>query len=88
MEIKDLLNQIQETERAVYKVNQLIDVVDKHKLTLIITAANNSEFRSYADQEFLMEALTIQRTNVNSRLEKLLDAKQVAERVLGGLIAE
>ncbi|MCA1178908.1 MULTISPECIES: hypothetical protein [unclassified Pantoea] len=88
MEIKELLNEIQETERAIYKVNELIEVAGKYKLPLVITASNNSEYRSYADQEFLMEALTIQRTNVNLRLEKLLEAKQVTERVLSGLIAE
>ncbi len=56
-------------------------------LNLIVVAANNTQWRGAADQEFLIEALKSKRNEMHERLVKLIDAVGVVEKVIDGLVA-
>ena len=87
MEIKDLLKEIEVLESNIRSTDNLLEVNELHGLTLIIVAANNTQYRGVADQEFLIEALKSKRNEMHERLVKLVDAAGVVEKVIDGLVA-
>ncbi|MFH2661676.1 hypothetical protein ABK774_20180 [Enterobacter hormaechei] len=87
MEIKDLLKEIEVLESNIRSTDNLLEVNELHGLSLIIVAANNTQYRGVADQEFLIEALKSKRNEMHERLVKLVDAAGVVEKVIDGLVA-
>ncbi len=87
MEIKKVLNEIESLEYEIRCSDKLLEVVEQHFFTLVVAAYNNSEFRSLADKEFLIEAVKSKRSEMHERLVKLIDAVGVVEKVIDGLVA-
>lgn len=87
MDIKDLLKEIEALESNIRSTDHLLEVTGCHGLNLIVVAANNTQYRGVADQEFLIEALKSKRSEMHDRLVKLIDAVGVVEKVIDGLVA-
>ncbi|MCK6643369.1 hypothetical protein L8S64_07235 [Enterobacter bugandensis] len=87
MEIKDLVKEIEVLEASIRSTDKLLEGAELHGISLIIVAANNTQYRGVADQEFLIEALKSKRNEMHERLVKLVDAVGVVEKVIDGLVA-
>lgn len=87
MEIKDLLKEIESLKLNIRSTDHLLEVTESHGLNLIVVAANNTQYRGVADQEFLIDALKSKRNEMHDRLVKLIDAVGVVEKVIDGLVA-
>lgn len=87
MEIKNLLKEIEVLESNIRSTDHLLEVTEHNGLNLIIVAANNTQYRGVADQEFLIDALKSKRNEMHERLVKLIDAVGVVEKVIDGLVA-
>lgn len=87
MDIKDLLKEIEALESNIRSTDHLLEVTGCYGLNLIVVAANNTQYRGVADQEFLIEALKSKRSEMHDRLVKLIDAVGVVEKVIDGLVA-
>ncbi|MGU3413737.1 hypothetical protein ACLBW0_08485 [Enterobacteriaceae bacterium C34A] len=87
MDIKSFLEEIECLKREINKSDELIKLTDEHGLRLVVASANNSNYRAHADQEFLIDAIKSQRTEMQLRLERLAEAVGVVEKVIDGLVA-
>ncbi|WP_337240547.1 hypothetical protein [Proteus faecis] len=86
MEIKSLLDEIEKTEYAIKQANNVLDLNDRGSITWMVCAANNSSYKAFADQEFLIDAVKSQREVFIARLQKLQEAVAVVEKVIDGLV--
>ncbi|HDT5935284.1 TPA: hypothetical protein QHC26_005198 [Enterobacter kobei] len=87
MDIKKLMQEIDSLESEIRNSDYLLQSVQQSGLKLVVSASNNSNYRGYADQEFLIEALKSKRNEMHERLVKLIDAVGVVEKVIDGLVA-
>ena len=87
MDIKGLLVEIDALEREIQCSETLLKVVDENGLRLVVVAANNSNYRAHADQEFLCDAIKSKQAEMQARLAKLNEAVGVVEKVIDGLVA-
>ncbi|WP_042847912.1 hypothetical protein [Providencia rettgeri] len=87
MEIKSLLDEIEKTKRAIQQADNVLDL-DKRdaSITWMVCAGNNSSYKAFADQEFLIDAVKSQREVFITRLQKLQEAVTVVEKVIDGLV--
>lgn len=87
MDIKKLLQEIENLESNIRSIDSLLEAHRLHGFNLIIVAANNTQYRGVADQEFLIDALKSKRSEMHERLVKLIEAVGVVEKVIDGLVA-
>lgn len=88
MEIKKVLQEIQSIDSQLDRINAVIGYRNAHGVELVVSVGNNLSVNATADVEFLYEALLSQREVLTKRNEKLHEALKVAEKVLGGLLAQ
>lgn len=86
MEIKSLLDEIETTKRAISQANDVLEQNEKYAPTWMVCASNNTQYRAFADQEFLIDAVKSQREVFIARLQKLQEAVAVVEKVIDGLV--
>lgn len=87
MEIKSLLDEIENTKRAIQQADNVLDLNKRDtSITWMVCAGNNSSYKAFADQEFLIEAVKSQREVFITRLQKLQEAVAVVEKVIDGLV--
>lgn len=86
MEIKSLLDEIEKTEYAIKQANNVLDLNDRGSITWMVCAGNNSSYKAFADQEFLIDAVKSQREVFIARLQKLQEVVAVVEKVIDGLV--
>ncbi|THB28072.1 hypothetical protein [Providencia sp. MGF014] len=86
MEIKGLLDEIEKTKYAIKQADNILDLNDRESITWMVCAGNNSSYKAFADQEFLIDAVKSQREVFITRLQKLQEAVTVVEKVIDGLI--
>ncbi|HHE4958816.1 hypothetical protein FU796_06765 [Proteus mirabilis] len=86
MEIKSLLNEIEEIKCAIQQADNVLELDIEASITWVVCANNNTSYRAFADQEFLIDAVKSQREVFITRLQKLQEAVAVVERVIDGLV--
>lgn len=86
MEIKSLLNEIENTKHAIKQADNVLELNDRTSITWMVCAGNNASYQAFADQEFLIDAVKSQREVFIARLQKLQEAVAVVEKVIDGLI--
>ncbi|EPL9570881.1 MULTISPECIES: hypothetical protein [Providencia] len=86
MEIKSLLDEIEKTKNAIRLADNVLDLNKDASITWMVCANNNSSYKAFADQEFLIDAVKSQREVFIARLQKLQEAVAVVEKVIDGLI--
>ncbi|QGW02776.1 hypothetical protein F9282_07175 [Proteus terrae subsp. cibarius] len=86
MEIKSLLDEIEKTKCAIRQADNLLELNERESITWMVCASNNSSYKAFADQEFLIDAVKSQREVFIARLQKLQEAVAVVEKVIDGLI--
>ncbi|MBN4111795.1 hypothetical protein [Proteus mirabilis] len=86
MEIKSLLKEIEDTKYAIQQADNLLELNERESITWMVCASNNSSYKAFADQEFLIDAVKSQREVFIARLQKLQEAVAVVEKVIDGLI--
>lgn len=86
MEIKSLLDEIEKTKCAIRQADNLLELNERGSITWMVCASNNSSYKAFADQEFLIDAVKSQREVFIARLQKLQEAVAVVEKVIDGLI--
>lgn len=86
MEIKSLLDEIEKTKCAIRQADNLLELNERESITWMVCASNNSSYKAFADQEFLIDAVRSQREVFITRLQKLQDAVVVVEKVIDGLV--
>ncbi|HEK0413788.1 TPA: hypothetical protein SMP28_001032 [Proteus mirabilis] len=86
MEIKSLLDEIEKTEYAIRQADNLLNLNERGSFTWVVCANNNTSYRAFADQEFLIDAVKSQREVFITRLQKLQEAVAVIEKVIDGLV--
>ncbi len=87
MEIRNLIEEIAEIEHRIKRADHVIELNEKHSMTWIVSASNNSAYSAFADGEFLIDAVKSQRQVYTERLEKLREAVRVVEKVIDGIVA-
>lgn len=86
MEIKSLLKEIEDTKYSIQQADNVLDLNKEAAITWVVCANNNTSYRAFADQEFLIDAVKSQREVFITRLQKLQEAVAVVEKVIDGLI--
>ncbi|HAT5579584.1 TPA: hypothetical protein JAD47_003698 [Proteus mirabilis] len=86
MEIKSLLNEIEEIKCAIQQADNVLELDIETSITWVVCANNNTSYRAFADQEFLIDAVKSQREVFIARLQKLQEAVAVVEKVIDGLV--
>ncbi|MBI6340437.1 hypothetical protein [Proteus sp. PR00224] len=86
MEIKSLLDEIEKTECAIRQADNMLNLNNETSITWVVCANNNTSYRAFADQEFLIDAVKSQREVFITRLQKLQEAVAVVEKVIDGLV--
>lgn len=86
MEIKSLLDEIEKTKCAIRQADNLLELNERGSITWMVCASNNTSYRAFADQEFLIDAVKSQREVFITRLQKLQEAVAVVEKVIDGLV--
>ncbi|EMO5888091.1 hypothetical protein [Proteus mirabilis] len=86
MEIKSLLNEIEEIKCAIQQADNVLELDIETSITWVVCANNNTSYRAFADQEFLIDAVKSQREVFITRLQKLQEAVAVVEKVIDGLV--
>ncbi|MER1723699.1 hypothetical protein KDA12_13865 [Proteus mirabilis] len=86
MEIKSLLKEIEDTKYAIQQADEVLNLSKETSITWVVCANNNTSYRAFADQEFLIDAVKSQREVFIARLQKLQEAVAVVEKVIDGLV--
>ncbi len=86
MEIKSLLDEIEKTKCAIRQADNVLELDIETSITWVVCANNNTSYRAFADQEFLIDAVKSQREVFINRLQKLQEAVAVVEKVIDGLV--
>lgn len=86
MEIKSLLDEIEKTRCAIQQADNVLDLNEREPINWVVCASNNTSYRAFADQEFLIDAVKSQREVFITRLQKLQEAVAVVEKVIDGLV--
>lgn len=86
MEIKSLLKEIEDMKYAIQQADEVLNLSKETPITWVVCANNNTSYRAFADQEFLIDAVKSQREVFIARLQKLQEAVAVVEKVIDGLI--
>ncbi|EMM9643975.1 hypothetical protein NTP67_14495 [Providencia rettgeri] len=86
MEIKSLLKEIEDTKHCIQQADNVLDLNKEAAITWVVCANNNTSYRAFADQEFLIDAVKSQREVFITRLQKLQEAVTVVEKVIDGLV--
>ncbi|HGM9784371.1 TPA: hypothetical protein ACKRE5_001505 [Proteus mirabilis] len=86
MEIKSLLKEIEDTKYAIQQADEVLNLSKETSHTWVVCANNNTSYRAFADQEFLIDAVRSQREVFITRLQKLQEAVAVVEKVIDGLV--
>ena len=86
MEIKSLLKEIKDTKYAIQQADEVLNLSKETPITWVVCANNNTSYRAFADQEFLIDAVKSQREVFIARLQKLQEAVAVVEKVIDGLV--
>lgn len=86
MEIKSLLKEIEDTKYAIQQADEVLNLSKETPITWVVCANNNTSYRAFADQEFLIDAVKSQREVFIARLQKLQEAVAVVEKVIDGLV--
>lgn len=86
MEIKSLLKEIEDTKCAIQQADEVLNLSKETPITWVVCANNNTSYRAFADQEFLIDAVKSQREVFITRLQKLQEAVTVVEKVIDGLV--
>ncbi|EMO6186582.1 TPA: hypothetical protein ACKRRO_001599 [Proteus mirabilis] len=86
MEIKSLLKEIEDTKYAIQQADEVLNLSKETPITWVVCANNNTSYRAFADQEFLIDAVKSQREVFITRLQKLQEAVAVVEKVIDGLV--
>lgn len=86
MEIKSLLDEIEKTKRAIQQADNVLDLNERAPINWVVCANDNTSYRAFADQEFLIDAVKSQREVFITRLQKLQEAVAVVEKVIDGLV--
>ncbi|NIA46057.1 MULTISPECIES: hypothetical protein [Providencia] len=86
MEIKSLLDEIEKTKYSIQQADNVLALNEKATITWVVSANNDSSYRAFADQEFLIDAVKSQREVFITRLQKLQEAVTVVEKVIDGLV--
>ncbi|HHR5899831.1 TPA: hypothetical protein ACS7XC_000700 [Providencia alcalifaciens] len=86
MEIKNLLDEIENTKYAIQQADNVLELNERASIDWVVCANNNTSYRAFADKEFLIDAVKSQREVFITRLQKLQEAVSVVEKVIDGLI--
>lgn len=86
MEIKRLLKEIEDTKCAIQQADNVLDLNERAPINWVVCANNDSSYRAFADQEFLIDAVKSQREVFVTRLQKLQETVAVVEKVIDGLV--
>ncbi|MEX5878578.1 hypothetical protein [Proteus vulgaris] len=86
MEIKSLLKEIEDMKYAIQQADEVLNLSKETPITWVVCANNNTSYRAFADQEFLIDAVKSQREVFIARLQKLQEAVAVVEKVIDGLV--
>ncbi|HGN2348806.1 MULTISPECIES: hypothetical protein [Proteus] len=86
MEIKSLLKEIEDTKYAIQQADEVLNLSKETTINWVVCANNNTSYRAFADQEFLIDAVKSQREVFITRLQKLQEAVAVVEKVIDGLV--
>ena len=86
MEIKSLLKEIEDTKYSIQQADQVLNLSKETTINWVVCANNNTSYRAFADQEFLIDAVKSQREVFITRLQKLQEAVAVVEKVIDGLV--
>ena len=86
METKSLLKEIEDTKYAIQQADEVLNLSKETTINWVVCANNNTSYRAFADQEFLIDAVKSQREVFITRLQKLQEAVAVVEKVIDGLV--
>ncbi|MEL0553667.1 hypothetical protein [Raoultella lignicola] len=89
MDIKNLLERIREVKDSLERANRIINICgNEYRSSGILAEGRNDECYLKVDSSEIKELAESQKVHLESELERLVEAKNTADRVIAGLLPE
>ncbi|WP_139512692.1 hypothetical protein [Klebsiella michiganensis] len=89
MDIRNLLERIREVKDSLERANRIINICGNEcRSSGILADGRNGECYLKVDSSEIKELAETQKVHLESELERLVEAKNTADRVIAGLLPE